>query len=84
MTPLQEAETALREYKRSVDQGHPWVPGGMFKTNPGLDQHLLNAFEEFVRLRVVEEQAAPAKRVSLSDDPNWLPSSVAPPRPKKE
>jgi len=68
MTALEEAEAALATFKASMDEGHPWVPGGLFISNPGLDQHVLAAFHEFVRVRRVAEQAKPAKRVSLSGE----------------
>lgn len=78
MTPLEEAQVVLDTYKGWLDQGNPWIPGLYFQNNPGLGQHILQALQEFVRLRQVEENARSAERVSLSNDPNWRPSSVAP------
>lgn len=75
MTPLEQAESALETYKRSMYEGHPWVPGALFTSNPGLDLYILAAFQGWV-----EASREPHKRVSLSDDPNWRPSSVAPER----
>jgi len=67
MTKLEEAEAALVEFKRSVDSGHPWLPGGVFLKLPGLDQHIVRAFEDFVLKERIAEQVKPAKRVSLTD-----------------
>lgn len=67
MTALENAEAALDEFKHWMAEGHPWVPGLTFINNPGLDEHIRVALEEFVRLRKVEELAKPARRVSLTD-----------------
>lgn len=68
MTMLTNAEAALANYKRDLDEGHPWLPGHVFINNPGLGQHVLKAMEEFVRVQRVAEQAKPARRVSLTGD----------------
>lgn len=68
MNSLEDAEVAMRAFKRSVDEGHPWVPGGAFESNPGLEEHILRAFEDFVRVQRVAEQSKPAKRVSLTEE----------------
>lgn len=65
MSELDLAQSALAAYEASLEAGHPWLPGGMFASNPGLDQHILSAMHEFVRVKRVAEQAKPAKRVSL-------------------
>ena len=67
MTDLEEAATALREFKRAMQEGHPWLPGGVFTKNPGLDLYIVAALEGFVHSRQVAEQSLPAKRVSLTD-----------------
>lgn len=78
MTELEQAEMVLARFKESMEEGHPWVPGVAFVNNPGLDRHVLMALEDFARHHRALEQSKPAKRVSLSDNPNWRPSSVAP------
>lgn len=84
MTELEIAEAALREFERSVKEGHPWLPGGTFKSNPGLEIYIEEALGTWVRIKKVAEQVNPARRVSLSEDPNWRPSAVAPERKQKD
>lgn len=86
MTALEEAKTALNTFKQTMAEGHPWMSGASFINNPGLDQHILAALEEFVRIQTVTKQALSrsARRVSLSDDPNWRPSGMAPISPKSK
>ncbi len=67
MTTLDDAKTALAEFERSVDEGHPWLPGASFIKTPGLDKHILAAMKEFVRVLQVAENAKPAVRVSLTE-----------------
>lgn len=68
MTELEQAEATLANFKRSMQDGHPWVPGVAFVNNPGLDRYILNALEEFRMLRALE-QDKPAERVSLTESP---------------
>lgn len=78
LTPFEQAESALETFKRSMEEGHPWVPGSLFISNPGLDLYILAALQGFLHAKQVAEQVKPARRVSLSENPNWRPSSVAP------
>lgn len=78
MTELEKAESTLAQFELAMNEGHPWLPGAFFNENPGLDSHIMNALDEWVRIKRIAEQAAPAKRVSLSDDPNWRPSGTTP------
>ena len=68
MTKLEEAEAVLADFKRSMDEGHPWLPGNVFIRCEGLSQHIVGALEDFVRVQRVAEQAEPAKRVSLAEE----------------
>lgn len=57
-----EAEMALATYRRSMEDGHPWLPGGLFISNPGLDCHILAAMEAWVnRAFWLDVQACPRK-----------------------
>jgi hypothetical protein len=78
MSKLEDAEATLADFERTLTEGHPWLPGAHFVRCPDLGSHILSALHEFVRVQRVAEQVKPAKRVSLSDNPNWRPSSVAP------
>lgn len=78
MAALEEAKAVLEDFKRVLNEGHPWLPGNVFIRCPGLDLYVQAALEGFVYDRQVAENAKPAKRVSLSDNPNWRPSSVEP------
>jgi hypothetical protein len=44
---VEQAEAALREFKRTVQEGHPWVPGLIFILNPGLDLYIMAALERW-------------------------------------
>lgn len=99
MTPFEQAESALATFKASMRDGHPWVPGGLFISNPGLDLYILAALQGWVEANRPDTckcrcregkhcggcghegcnyQKDPVRRISLSDDPDWRPSSVAP------
>jgi len=47
MTAQQQAEAALATFRRSMREGHPWVPGGVFTSNPGLDLYVVAALESW-------------------------------------
>ena len=74
----EDVQAVLDEFNRNVAGGHPWLPGAAFIKVPGLDDVVKGALEEFLRVLQVHDRSKPARRVSLSDDPNWRPSSVAP------
>jgi len=78
LTELEQAEAAQADFQRTREAGHPWVPGTALTKNPGLDLYIAAALESWVHLKRAQQQSQPAKRVSLSDNPNWRPSSVAP------
>ena len=42
---VEAAEHALAEFKRTVQEGQPWVPGAHFINNPGLDLYVIAALE---------------------------------------
>jgi len=48
-TDLMNAEIILETFKWDVRKGHPWVPGGCFISNPGLDKHIEEALEAWVK-----------------------------------
>lgn len=68
MTKLETAKATQAEFKRGMQDGHPWLPGLAFINNPGLDLHIVAALESYVHKLEVEEQVKPAKRVSLTEE----------------
>jgi hypothetical protein len=43
----ERAEEALAQFKRTVQEGHPWLPGLTFILNPGLDLYIVAALEKW-------------------------------------
>lgn len=47
-TKVEKAEEALRDFKRRMAEGLPWVHSVHFIRNPGLDLYILAALEGWV------------------------------------